>query len=129
MSELPEPNAEDIETAGLINAMSLAKRHVFHKITAWKAAASDDAVVQVLARTGLLQEIIEAAAPAIRDAERERIRPILDLFTQFYAVHCAANDPDTEDPDCRAIAEKIDLLGGPLAALLDPPAAATGEDT
>ena len=66
-----------------------------------------------------VQLAIHAAAPAIRAAERERIRPILDLFIQFYAAYCAANDPDTEDPDCRAIAEKIDLLGGPLAALLE----------
>jgi hypothetical protein len=58
-------------------AVTAAKAHVFHAITRWKMAASDDAVVQVMARNELIRDVVEFAAPLIADAavaaERERI--------------------------------------------------------
>ena len=46
-------------------AVAAVKAHVFHAITRWKMAASDDAVVQVMARNQLIADILHFAAPHI----------------------------------------------------------------
>lgn len=97
-------------------AQAAAEAHILHRITFWRVAAGQpDSIklddVTLMARRNLIADALEAAAPAIREAERQRIRrDLLDgdpgkleqAFREFV-------DPE-EAADCAlAVA---DLIGG-----------------
>jgi hypothetical protein len=90
-------------------AVEAAKAHVLHAITRWAVAGSRDAMVATMARTGLILDIVEAAAPVIAAAERARIITVARKLGAAYPVTLEP-EPGSEGSTRRAVFPFADYL-------------------
>ena len=103
----------------ITKAALAAQSHVQHAITRWAVAGGDDAMVAALARSGLIFDIVQAAAPIIAATERERIRKRAEVVG---ATFLAARDgTQYEVPFAAVIDPAVQITNPPTRTEGNPP--------